>query len=544
MPTRSPRSGKRARAGQSVRVIDIPADAGQGLGIFDTLHGFASGAALADHLRRSGEAHSGHAARAFLEQITDDPAATAEAVREYVTNWLTATLPPQADGQVGRVAARFALVAAAGELATALDILPWPAGEASAAAARCFNDWLAARGDNGPEEITAGLRQVRAFLELHGTSRFEEAWPKDTRNKADITPETETDDPADHQPGRVPAPGERRQGRELGILRPARSVARRGLRRLRCRQHRQGHDRERVDGRRRRKAPHARDPRARRRQDSGSIASAAASSREATHERRRLHRALAQLRELSPPVTTTEAGGGDSSAGGESQSLQGFGETVTTVPTVTTEFVARSKISTCGHERSAFDGSTSKTVGTGGDGGDSQEPRGFPLSPPPESPVGTVGTTAPAWTDDRGWIAEILRAEPGDAKLAVLFWWVISAGGWIEGTTAKLPPLPACMASVELPRMLRQHGIAIHTSARTSGPPTRNYPLSTYASRSRLAQAPTVQPSCSNLRALPPRHASATRRGPKAVAITDQLGPWSRAHCRRPGPTKNRERVG
>ena len=184
-------SGKRARAGQSVRVIDIPADAGKGLGIFDTLHDFASGAALADHLRRSAEAHSGHAARAFLEQITDDPAATAEAVREYMTNWLTATLPPQADGQVGRVAARFALVAAAGELATALEILPWPAGEASAAAARCFNDWLAARGDNGPEEITAGLRQVRAFLELHGTSRFEEAWPRDTRNKADITPETE-----------------------------------------------------------------------------------------------------------------------------------------------------------------------------------------------------------------------------------------------------------------------------------------------------------------------------------------------------------------
>ena len=184
-------SGKRARAGQSVRVIDIPADAGKGLGIFDTLHGFASGAALADHLRRSGEAHSGHAARVLLEQIADDPGATAEAVRECVDKWLTATLPPQADGQVGRVAARFALVAAAGELATALEILPWPAGEPSAAAARCFNDWLAARGDGGPEEITTGLRQVRAFLELHGTSRFEEAWPKDTRNKAEITPETE-----------------------------------------------------------------------------------------------------------------------------------------------------------------------------------------------------------------------------------------------------------------------------------------------------------------------------------------------------------------
>lgn len=184
-------SGKRARAGQSVRVIDIPADAGKGLGIFDALHGYASGAALADHLRRASQAHSGHAARAFLEQITDDPNATAETVREYVASWLTATLPPQADGQVGRVAARFALVAAAGELATALDILPWPAGEASAAASRCFADWLAARGDSGPEEITAGLRRVRAFLELHGTSRFEEAWPKDLRLEGNLTPETE-----------------------------------------------------------------------------------------------------------------------------------------------------------------------------------------------------------------------------------------------------------------------------------------------------------------------------------------------------------------
>ena len=79
---------------------------------------------------------------------------------------------------------------------------------------------------------------------------------------------------------------------------------------------------------------------------------------------RRLHRALGQLRDLSPPVTTKEAGGGDRSAAGESQSPQGFGETVTTVTTVvTTEFVAFPKISTCGHERSAFGGSASKTVG-------------------------------------------------------------------------------------------------------------------------------------------------------------------------------------
>ena len=36
---------------------------------------------------------------------------------------------------------------------------------------------------------------------------------------------------------------------------------------------------------------------------------------------RRLHRALGQLRDLSPSVTTKEAGGGDRSAVGESQSV-------------------------------------------------------------------------------------------------------------------------------------------------------------------------------------------------------------------------------
>jgi hypothetical protein len=63
------------------------------------------------------------------------------------------------------------------------------------------------------------------------------------------------------------------------------------------------------------------------------------------------------------------------------------------------------------------------------------------------------------WTDDRGWIADIGRAEPGDPKLALLFEWVVAAGGWIAGGTAELPALPAGLARVELCRLLRQHGI-------------------------------------------------------------------------------------
>jgi uncharacterized protein (DUF927 family) len=74
-------AGRRARAGQEVRVVDLPADAGRGLGLFEQLHEFATPDALARHLRRTAETtHKGYAARVFLEQITGDPEATADAV--------------------------------------------------------------------------------------------------------------------------------------------------------------------------------------------------------------------------------------------------------------------------------------------------------------------------------------------------------------------------------------------------------------------------------------------------------------------------------
>jgi hypothetical protein len=61
---------------------------------------------------------------------------------------------------------------AAGELGGAFGIVPWRAGAATAAAARCFADWLRERGGDGPAEITAGLAQIRRFLEVNGDGRF------------------------------------------------------------------------------------------------------------------------------------------------------------------------------------------------------------------------------------------------------------------------------------------------------------------------------------------------------------------------------------
>jgi uncharacterized protein (DUF927 family) len=166
---------RRPTAGQEVRVVDVPADTGA-YGLFEDLHGFPDAGSLANHLRRATKANYGHAARAFIDAIApnlDEIAARAkDSIRDFVDN----DMPAGADGQVQRVAARFALVAAAGEIAADLKIVPWEAGEASKAAKTCFDAWLEARGGVEPAEVRDGINAVKAFLSAHGTSRFLAAW--------------------------------------------------------------------------------------------------------------------------------------------------------------------------------------------------------------------------------------------------------------------------------------------------------------------------------------------------------------------------------
>ncbi|GGD93484.1 hypothetical protein GCM10011390_10330 [Aureimonas endophytica] len=183
--------GRRAAAGQEVRVVDIAADAGAGLGLFENIHGFPSATAFAEHLKRATGENYGIPSREFLSAITEDFDNLAPLVKGFCTEFVDTHCPAKADGQVKRVAGRFALVAAGGELAAKLGILPWPEGEAEAGAARCFKDWLGLRGGVEPAEDRQAVAAVRRFIELHGTSRFEpmgdlvpkdrDGWPVEQR---------------------------------------------------------------------------------------------------------------------------------------------------------------------------------------------------------------------------------------------------------------------------------------------------------------------------------------------------------------------------
>jgi uncharacterized protein (DUF927 family) len=178
--------GRKLAAGQQIRIVDISADAGAGMGMFEELHGFPTAEALARHLRAATQEHYGVAARAYLTAVVSNLDELRKVVSEVVLAFCEQFVPKDADGQVRRVAQRFGLFAAGGELARLYAIVPWQAGEAVAACARCFTDWLESRGGHDAAENRAAIDQVRSFLLAHGMARFIPAWEGEEQPRVPI----------------------------------------------------------------------------------------------------------------------------------------------------------------------------------------------------------------------------------------------------------------------------------------------------------------------------------------------------------------------
>ncbi|MCC6829557.1 MAG: DUF927 domain-containing protein, partial [Novosphingobium sp.] len=169
---RSDGRGKRSPAGQEVRILDVEADAGKGLGLFDTLHDYPNGDALARAIKDGASDHFGIAGPEFVRRLMGELDDTGRKVKLAIEGFAAAHLPADATGQVARACRRFGLIAAAGEIAIHLGILPWQPGEAVQAAATIFTGWIDARGGAGAAEDRAATEQVAEFISKHGNSRF------------------------------------------------------------------------------------------------------------------------------------------------------------------------------------------------------------------------------------------------------------------------------------------------------------------------------------------------------------------------------------
>jgi putative DNA primase/helicase len=159
--------GIEAKAGQGLRILDIPVSGRYGL--FDDLRGHDSGARLSDTLRDAAAKHYGHAGRMFAQRLVDERGGIALSER------LAAVLGrfDAPDGQERRAARVLALAALSGELAIQFGIVGWKQGEPTQAAMGAFRSWQGQRGTHGRSAEHVGIvRAVSDFIDRCGDARF------------------------------------------------------------------------------------------------------------------------------------------------------------------------------------------------------------------------------------------------------------------------------------------------------------------------------------------------------------------------------------
>jgi len=159
--------GHKVKAGQSIRLLDIPV--AQAFGAWDELHGCPTAAGFSDKIKRSATKYHGKVGRAFLEKLTFDQTDFCEIYERVKASGQFQT--SGSDGQEKRAAGRFAIAAMSGELATSYGLTGWPTGAAAKACAGAYKLWQSTRGLGNDEPLKI-LKQVSDFIQRFGDARF------------------------------------------------------------------------------------------------------------------------------------------------------------------------------------------------------------------------------------------------------------------------------------------------------------------------------------------------------------------------------------
>lgn len=165
-------NGGNPRAGHAVRMLDVSADMGTGLGAFETIHGAKDSHSFAEQIKKASQLYHGSPIRTFLEMFIGSKDRIEERFEAMKARFFDEFVPEGADGQVKRVATKVAAAVMAGEMATAMGITGWEANEAFQSVGQTFSKWLSNRGTIGQQEPEKAVDQVKSFLRCHGMSRF------------------------------------------------------------------------------------------------------------------------------------------------------------------------------------------------------------------------------------------------------------------------------------------------------------------------------------------------------------------------------------
>lgn len=164
--------------GQDARMPSIHAIVDKVNGAFDDIHNFSSPASFSKYLTDRCQEYYGVAGRHFISELiheikTRGQEYVIDRINEQIARFRENYVRSGIDGQVERVADRFALVAAAGEMAIQFGIMPWEEGEVESAVGRVYEDWIKERGGDGSREDINLIKALREFLVRHGLRRFD-----------------------------------------------------------------------------------------------------------------------------------------------------------------------------------------------------------------------------------------------------------------------------------------------------------------------------------------------------------------------------------
>jgi len=167
------RAQEEYHGGQFVRLVEIDADAGQGLGVFNHFGKYKSAALLADSLRNNCARYYGTAIEAYLTELLKMNNRE-DQLNSCMGGVLASLAPSIKTGQIMRVAKRFGLVAVAGILTARMKILTFSEEQILEAVKACFINWLKSHENSTDFETEKILSQIRQYLQVNGCAYFPE----------------------------------------------------------------------------------------------------------------------------------------------------------------------------------------------------------------------------------------------------------------------------------------------------------------------------------------------------------------------------------
>jgi uncharacterized protein (DUF927 family) len=165
----------KAQAGQEVRIIEIPIDAGNASSTFEDLHGFASSNDFSIMLGKNSKQFYGTALRVFISCLIQNITNNADFIRLKslaIDEFVRKNCPEGSSGQVLRAARKFGLIATAGEMGIEFKVFPYDTGEAVRAAEKWFKVWLQQREGLENKEILKAISNMKDHFDKYGPSKY------------------------------------------------------------------------------------------------------------------------------------------------------------------------------------------------------------------------------------------------------------------------------------------------------------------------------------------------------------------------------------